>query len=216
MDFEFAIWQMVYLLIAPRRVYRNIYYHKQTKNQWARDDPAFLVLLSVFLCLTAIAWGIAYGHGFLGLIRMMFFMVFVDFVLVGAVVASISWFFTNRFLRHSPTSHTVVQTVEWAYAFDVHANAFFSLFLILYIVQYFFMPVLLRDGWASAFLGDTMYLFAAGHYVFVTFLGYDALPFLVHTELFLYPIGLFIILYIISLVFGFNASMTVLGWYFEN
>ncbi|RCH98894.1 hypothetical protein CU098_011919, partial [Rhizopus stolonifer] len=28
MDFEFALWQMAYLLIASRRVYRNIYYHK--------------------------------------------------------------------------------------------------------------------------------------------------------------------------------------------
>ncbi|MEJ1285256.1 unc-50 homolog [Cricetulus griseus] len=50
MDFEFAAWQMLYLFTSPQRVYRNFHYRKQTKDQWARDDPAFLVLLSVWLC----------------------------------------------------------------------------------------------------------------------------------------------------------------------
>lgn len=50
MDFEFALWQMLYLFTSPQRVYRNFHYRKQTKDQWARDDPAFLVLLSIWLC----------------------------------------------------------------------------------------------------------------------------------------------------------------------
>lgn len=50
MDFEFAAWQMLYLFTSPQRVYRNFHYRKQTKDQWARDDPAFLVLLSIWLC----------------------------------------------------------------------------------------------------------------------------------------------------------------------
>lgn len=50
MDFEFAMWQMLYLFTSPQRVYRNFHYRKQTKDQWARDDPAFLVLLSIWLC----------------------------------------------------------------------------------------------------------------------------------------------------------------------
>ena len=44
MDFEFALWQAVYLIVNPQVVYRNFHYRKQTKNQYARDDPAFLVL----------------------------------------------------------------------------------------------------------------------------------------------------------------------------
>ncbi|KAK6021291.1 UNC-50 family protein, partial [Ostertagia ostertagi] len=42
MDFEFASWQMLYLLIQPQKVYRNFIYRKRTKDQFARDDPAFL------------------------------------------------------------------------------------------------------------------------------------------------------------------------------
>lgn len=30
MDFEFAMWQMIYLFTAPQKVYRNFYYRKRT------------------------------------------------------------------------------------------------------------------------------------------------------------------------------------------
>lgn len=53
MDFEFAFWQMIYLLSAPQQVYRNFGYRKQTKLQFARDDPAFLVLLSGWLVVSS-------------------------------------------------------------------------------------------------------------------------------------------------------------------
>lgn len=53
MDFEFAIWQAVYLLVNPQKVYRNFHYRKETKDQYARDDPAFLVLLAIFLSFTS-------------------------------------------------------------------------------------------------------------------------------------------------------------------
>lgn len=50
MDFEFALWQMLYLFVAPQKVFRNFGYRKETKSQFARDDPAFLVLLLASLC----------------------------------------------------------------------------------------------------------------------------------------------------------------------
>lgn len=66
MDFQFALWQMYYLFVTPQKVFRdfvyrkriffyqdnfyfNLFYLTETKNQFARDDPAFLVLLSIFL-----------------------------------------------------------------------------------------------------------------------------------------------------------------------
>jgi hypothetical protein len=33
MDFEFAFWQMYYLMTAPQQVYRNFNYRKKTKLQ---------------------------------------------------------------------------------------------------------------------------------------------------------------------------------------
>lgn len=42
--------------------------------------------------VSAIAWGLAYGLGFVGILRAMLFMVLVDFLLVGSVVATFSWY----------------------------------------------------------------------------------------------------------------------------
>jgi len=39
----------------PRR-YRHTSYHKQTKNQWARDDPAFVIICSLLVAAAATAY----------------------------------------------------------------------------------------------------------------------------------------------------------------
>jgi hypothetical protein len=79
------------------------------------------------------------------------------------------------------------------------------------------------------FIGNFMYCVALIWYMVGVFLGFNskdalallvskltrtiALPFLVHTELFLYPIALWIALFVASL-FGFNIPQSVLSHYF--
>ncbi|KAI8354139.1 UNC-50, partial [Choanephora cucurbitarum] len=213
MDFELAFWQLGYLLISPRRVYRNIYYHKQTKNQWARDDPAFLVLLVCFLILSALAWGWTYQLTIGGILQLMMTMVGIDLFLVGFVVATITWFISNHFLTQPIHHYAVSQKVEWAYALDVHWNASVPVLLILNVIQLLFLPLLLKNYWASLLIGNMMYGIALIWYLFGTFLGFSALPFLVHTEVFLYPISLCVILLAACFV-GFDLSQFVLSLYF--
>lgn len=31
MDFEMAVWEMTHLLIAPKKVFKSIYYHKRER-----------------------------------------------------------------------------------------------------------------------------------------------------------------------------------------
>lgn len=40
--------------------YRHTSYRKQTKNQWARDDPAFVVITCMLVAVAAIAYCITY------------------------------------------------------------------------------------------------------------------------------------------------------------
>ncbi|KAK3744872.1 hypothetical protein QZH41_003652 [Actinostola sp. cb2023] len=91
MDFEFALWQMLYLCVAPQKVYRNFHYHKQTKDQWARDDPAFLVLLSFWLCVSSIGFAVVLKLHFLGFIKFLLWVVFVDCIGFGLTVATLLW-----------------------------------------------------------------------------------------------------------------------------
>lgn len=63
---------------------------------------------------------------------------YCDFLEIVTVFPALCRFFCNRYLRIS-TAHDPGQRVEWAYAFDVHLNAFFPLLLILHVVQLFCM-----------------------------------------------------------------------------
>lgn len=68
----------------------------------------------------------------------------------------------NRALLQPPThaSSTDSASVEWAYALDVHINAFFPLYLWLYLAQLFLVPVVLKDIWVCLWVGNTIYLAA--------------------------------------------------------
>ena len=222
MDFEFALVAMFYLLVSPKKVYTNIYYQKQTKNQWARDDPAFLVLLALWLCVSSVGFAVACRVSALTWLKFLLWIVFVDCVGTGLAIGTALWWLCNRYLRSQGHGHAAEQSVEWQYAFDVHCNAFFHsphchprcaaavparhplrrvracergagcydagltgerarvLAAAALVAQYDFFSVL---------LGNTLWLVGLSYYVYITFLGYNALPFLERTVYLLYPIG---------------------------
>ena len=91
MDFEFAAWQMLYLLIHPQTVYRKFVYRKRTKDQWARDDPAFLVLLAAALFFSSVLFAFVLNLSFSGFLAFFLWAVVVDCLIVGVTVATIVW-----------------------------------------------------------------------------------------------------------------------------
>ncbi|KIM42215.1 hypothetical protein M413DRAFT_444663 [Hebeloma cylindrosporum] len=215
MDFELAAWQLTYLCLAPRRVYRNVYFHKQTKNTWARDDPAILVLIGACLCVSAVAWGVVYSYTIGEMLEIALMMVLRDFLLSGIAVATILWFTSNSLLLAPPSHSTQADSkVEWAYAFDVHTNAFFPLYLTLYLAQLFLLPIILKDNWVCLWVGNTLYLAAFTQYTYGLYLGLNALPFLARSELLLAPLLPLFTAYIVSLL-GFNVAQHVLRSYFR-
>ncbi|KAJ1642902.1 hypothetical protein LPJ64_005279 [Coemansia asiatica] len=212
LDFEFASWQMLYLLVSPKRVYRNIYYHKQTKNQWARDDPAFIILQVAGIIVMAAAYSVVYGVGIHGFIKALVQLLLVNYFFFGMFMATVTWYVANRFLRHQNV-HVADQQVEWMYAFDVHCNSFFTFYMFAYVLQFFFLPVLMKTSWMSLFLGNTLFALAGSAYAFTTYLGFHAMPFLHHQESFLYTIPVIAMVYLVSL-FGFNVSHHLIDFYF--
>lgn len=69
------------------------YYHKQTKNTWARDDPAILVLMAGFLSAAALLWTALYLRSWdpLKWFSVAFWMIARDFVLSGLVISTVLW-----------------------------------------------------------------------------------------------------------------------------
>ncbi|XP_010271213.1 PREDICTED: protein unc-50 homolog isoform X2 [Nelumbo nucifera] len=184
MDIEYTFWQMFHLCTSPKVVYQHTKYHKQTKNQWARDDPAFVVICSLLLVVATSAYCAA--------------------------------FLTNSYLREeAPNSHVVEQRVEWLYAFDVHCNSFFPLFIMLYVIHYFLSPLLVAHGFIPLLLSNLVFMVAISYYHYLNFLGYDVLPFLDKTTFFLYPIGLVFIISPLLILSGFNPTRYVMNIYFS-
>ncbi|KAF2648093.1 UNC-50 family protein [Lophiostoma macrostomum CBS 122681] len=216
MDFETAVWEMGSLIIAPKKVFRSIYYHKQTKNTWHRPDPSFTYLLSFFFFLTALAWGSAYADGFSQTLRVTLVFIFLHFLLLSLLIATLFYFLVGRLLgpgvKGLPGRRRQglfdmegegANELEFGYCWDVAIRAFVPVWVFLYVVQFLLMPVIASKHWVSLALGNTLYLIALNYYFIITFLGYNALPFLHHTELLLAPIAVCTILWFASL-FGLN------------
>lgn len=137
----------------------------ETKSQFARDDPAFLVLLilcifgesnhrchHLFIILSVyclLNWSVnsisefsVTSIGFTWTLNLTFgqtfycilYIVVVDFILAGLIVSTLTWLFTNRYLRERVTD----ADIEWGYCFDVHLNAFFPPLVLLHFIQLLF------------------------------------------------------------------------------
>eukprot|EP00931_Biecheleriopsis_adriatica_P004753 TRINITY_DN106382_c0_g1_i1.p1 TRINITY_DN106382_c0_g1~~TRINITY_DN106382_c0_g1_i1.p1 ORF type:complete len:247 (-),score=25.40 TRINITY_DN106382_c0_g1_i1:50-790(-) len=206
MDIDYTFAQMLYLCLAPRKVYQLTSYRKQTKNQWARDDPAFVVVMIWFLAVAAIAYGIAFNANGALYIHLLFLFIGVHFLLVGAIIASVSWFVANNYLRAAQSFHGVEQRMEWMYAFDIHCNSFFPLFLVLYVLHYFMLPLLLQPTLVAAVLSNSLYAGALCYYLYIMSLGYSMLPFLERTEVILYPSGVVVLLALVLSLLKVNLT----------
>lgn len=212
MDFEFAAWQMIYLFLSPQKVYRNFQYRKQTKAQFARDDPAFLVLLGVFLLVSSAGFGLVLSLNFVRFLWLFIYIVVVDCILVGVAIATLVWFVCNKYLLKPGVVRE--SQVEWGYCFDVHLNALFPLLVLLHgVVILLYHAVIGRDWTISTVLGNTLWLIAIGYYIYITFLGYSCLPQLRSTRVFLYPLTLLAFIYVLTLLFGWNISTTLINFY---
>jgi hypothetical protein len=224
MDIQSALDQMKSLLIPGQmhKPFKMAYYRKQTKNHWARDDPAFAALLICFLAISSLVYTIAlrFDAFFSTFFTFFFHSLIINFLLAGAIVATLTRTVANQHLVATTSSSHVRQSVEWMYAFDVHCNAFFSFFILLYCVQFFLIPIVLGEGFVSFLVSNLLYTCGFSCYIYITHLGYRALPFLSNTEVFLFPIAVVVFIFILNLIgwplnIGYNASRLMMYFYFD-
>ena len=133
MDMQSALDQMSTLIFTttPQRIYKTSYYRKQTKNHWARDDPAFVVLQILFLVLASIAFCVAFHMVSLrNILFIAFHNIIINWLLCGVIICSVGRWISIQYLTVHQSNH-VKQHVEWLYAFDIHCNAFFPFFILL-------------------------------------------------------------------------------------
>ncbi|XP_044479787.1 protein unc-50 homolog isoform X1 [Mangifera indica] len=215
MDIEYTFWQMLHLCTSPKVVIGVLI---------LMVSNALIIVILHFACgmvwslqLSAYQVSQTYDHSATHAVFVVISVLLFHFLITGAVLATCCWFLTNAYLREeSPNSHVVEQRVEWLYAFDVHCNAFFPLFVMLHVIHYFLSPPLVAYGFIPVLLSNLLFMVAACYYHYLNFLGYDVLPFLERTTFFLYPIGVVIVLCPILILSGFNPSRYFLNMYFSQ
>ncbi|KIW69637.1 hypothetical protein, variant [Phialophora macrospora] len=230
MDFEMAVWEMTHLLIAPKKVFKSIYYHKQTRNTWHRPDPSFTYLLSFFLLLTSFAWSLAYTPSFGSVVKLALMFVVIHFLAGSLLVSAIAYYLVGRLLGPGiaglpgrrrqqglfgpPGGTRGAEVLEFGYCFDVSIRAFFPPYVLLYIIQYILMPVLNHQNHASTFFANLLYLGAGLYWSLITFLGYNALHFLHHTQLLLSPMLAWIVIWLVCTILNINLTTWGTRWLF--
>ncbi|WEJ92683.1 hypothetical protein PSN45_000138 [Yamadazyma tenuis] len=167
-------------------MYRSQYYYKQYqtsgKNNYARDDPSFLILLTLFLSISAVAWGLAYSPHALDILKLIVYMVVIDFFLTGIMISTISWLVSNKIFSNSwgvtSQNRYNVNYIEWSFCFDVHCNSFLIIWCLLYLVQFILLPIItIKKSFMSLLLANTLYFVSIGYYFVITFYGFNSLPF---------------------------------------
>ena len=95
------------------------------------------------------------------------------------------------------------------------------------VLQYFAIPIVLQPTFIGCLVANTAYAFACVYYHYITFLGYNctaqlihsscsldasaALPFLKNQTVFLLPVGLILLLYLISIALRYRPSTHILS-----
>jgi hypothetical protein len=82
--------------------------------------------------VSTVAFGLVMKLHFIGIVKFVLWVVFVDCIGVGLLIATIYWYVANKILLKP---HKTMLDVEWAYCFDVHLNAFFPLLIVLHVLQ---------------------------------------------------------------------------------
>jgi UNC-50 family len=84
------------------------------------------------------------------------------------------------------------------------------------VLQFFLSPLLLMRNFFSAVVASLLYVGAFSYYHYMNFLGYSALPFLEHTEVFLWPVPCFVLMLPFLILTGFNPTRFALGLFFPT
>lgn len=200
MDFQFASWQICYLFMAPQKLSKIFRARKQSKSQYARDDPAFLVFCISILLLESVVFGISFKLTFYKYLKFLFIFILCNFLGIGCIITTFIWSLTNTILNFGGNH------IEWGYSFDIHINALFVPLVfhqLMQIVYYFWSN---NYPYLIMILGNTIYGLSAIYYNYITFLGYNIINPLESSKLLLAPIPWILLFYILFIIFNINIA----------
>jgi hypothetical protein len=212
MELDSALSQMWSLLSGSNLVSKMNKARKNTKNHYYRDDPGFMMIQVFFLTVTTIAYGLAMKARLPLVVYNVIYQLAINYVTVGALVATATWSIANNFLMGGGQLHEIRKEVDWQHGYDIHCNAYFVYFFWTHVVQFALLPFIVEDTFFAQILGNTIFVVGVVAYCYTSFQGYLDLPTLVRQQVLMYPaIGFASLILFLTLTTRINLSHVVLS-----
>lgn len=141
------------------------------KNQWARDDPGFVLVILLNIIITCFSYCFAFGR-MDQLFHLIFQHFFVYFLLVGGVVSFSLRYLIEKYYKNEDLTMNKIQSIEFFYAFDIHSNSFVPFYFLSWSLKFVLLFLLVNDTITSLIIGNSLYAAGCIMYVRVTVMGY--------------------------------------------
>jgi hypothetical protein len=169
-DFYSAYIQLLYSF-KPNELNEMSKIRKQLKNQWARDDPGFIIVIMFNILITSISYSFTFAENFrwIGTFFIQFFLFFLLFGL------GFSYFIMNFYEKYYKIddSYAKQRKIEIFYAFDIHCNSFVPLYFMTFTIQLLLFPIIDTSTYISSFISNILYAIGICGYVISTNIGYS-------------------------------------------
>mmetsp|Transcript_5161 Transcript_5161/g.5298 ORF Transcript_5161/g.5298 Transcript_5161/m.5298 type:complete len:279 (-) Transcript_5161:28-864(-) len=213
-DFHSAYVQLLYCF-KPQEINEVARVRKHLKNQWARDDPGFVLVILLNIILTSVAYCLAF-NSMDRLFSVVFKQFFLYFLVFGLAISFVLRYLIETYYKNEDLTMNKIQNIEYFYAFDIHSNSFVPFYFCVSTVQFILLPILVNDGKASLVLGNTLYATGSLFYLMVTTSGYFSLPYIKRTSTVSKIIWLVVIFFVIITLMKVNIARWFISSYTQQ
>lgn len=176
-DFYSAYIQIIYCF-KPQELNELSRIRKHLKNQWARDDPGFIMVMMFNILVTSLAYAFCFD-AFKRFIPIFFIQFFLFGIIFGVLIAFTFRNIIEAYFRNEDLSMSMskLQKIELFYSFDIHCNSFVPFYFCTTVIQLILMPLILPDTFISLIISNFLYTIGFCAYFITSSMGYLALPF---------------------------------------
>ncbi|KAL7717373.1 Yip1 domain-containing protein [Entamoeba marina] len=190
---EYYGWFFVNILLHPQTVYETCRYQFGLTHQWNRRDHAITKIVVIINVILSFVFGITFVNPYY-IIPYILMDVLIP-IIIGIVISLIIYNLSTHYF-------TTGDTFTIRYSYDIHVNAYFCYLLTSHIIIFILSPFLFHDTFISTLISNLLMLFAIAHYCYITFLGYQILPFItVPKKAYIIPIIFAGVFFVITTLF---------------
>ena len=166
---EYYNWYLINMLIHPNNVYETNKLNHSLTQQWHRRDHSITKIVVLLNIILSILFAITF-------VSPVYFIIYVLFdvgipLIMGVIISVILFYLCKG-------SFTTGDIFTVRYSYDIHINSYYCYLFVSHIIIFIFSPILFSPSFSSTLLSNIITLISFIYYGYVTYLGYNCLPFI--------------------------------------